>query len=163
MIRDEEERQFREKWRRQLNPTLAEARGDFQAQQIRALVSGRLSGETAATGSSPASFGATEAMPTIRQPAGSSWPHTKGKKWMEAERAALFLMRHRDQVSDEELVRIAGVSRQRINELIGGTNAPRELGNIKAKDGWTPSAELLTQCGAALQPLHTAVAVLTAA
>lgn len=90
------------------------------------------------------------------QPEGGQWPHVDGQAWTESERAALFLMRHRDKRTGEDLAGIAGVKRQRIDELIGPARPHGGLSAVVAKDGWTPTAALLAACGQPLQPLQSA-------
>lgn len=101
--------------------------------------------------------------PQVVQPAGGAWPHLKGVRWTEAERAALFLMRHRDKRTGAELASIAGVSRQAIDEVIGPERPHGGLANLVAQSGdWRPPVELLAECGATLQPLQSAAALLSA-
>lgn len=104
--------------------------------------------------------------PTVREPEGGSWPHKKGDDWRDEEREALFLMRHVDKRKGDDLAQIAGVSRQRINELIGASNVKAEnLHTIESKDArkWKPSAALLKQCGAPCSPLQNTAEQLCAA
>lgn len=99
----------------------------------------------------------------VIQPEGSAWPHQDGQPWTEAERCALFEMRHRLKFTGDRLAEIAGASRQRIDEVIGKVRLNGGPSKAQAKDGWTPSAELLGRCGIALQPLQKAAANLRAA
>ena len=99
--------------------------------------------------------------PGIVQPEGGQWPHKKRAGWTNPEREALFLMRHRDKKTGEDLAEIAGVSRQAIDEVIGPERPAGGRSTIKAKSkGWSPSAELLKKCGAPLQPLQSTAAAL---
>jgi hypothetical protein len=94
----------------------------------------------------------------IIQPDGGKWPHTRGAAWTDAEREALFLMRHLHKLAGKELAEIAGVSRQALDEQIGPARPPSKgLSSITAKCGWTPSAELIARCGRPLQPLQNMV------
>jgi hypothetical protein len=105
--------------------------------------------------------GATHAGQTVVQPEGGRWPHVDGQPWTEAERAALFIMRHRDRLTGERLAAIAGVKRQRIDELIGLAKPHGGLAKAVSKDGWRPSPELLSACGGSLQSLQTVALVVS--
>lgn len=96
-----------------------------------------------------------DAAPQVVQPEGGQWPHVEGTPWTEDERIAMFLMRHRDNMTGEKLAGIVGQTRQRIDEVIGPAKPHGGLSKAKGKDGWTPSAELLAACGQALQPLQS--------
>ncbi len=97
----------------------------------------------------------------IVQPIGGQWPHRKGESWNDAEREAMFLMRHRDKIADADLERIVGAKRQMINSLIGPTRPSGRLSEIEASSrDWKPSAALLRQCDAPLQSLQNVVATL---
>jgi len=101
------------------------------------------------------------AAPAVVQPEGGQWPHRKGSTWTDAERAALFLMRHRDKRTGKELAEIAGCSRQMIDAVIGPERAHGGLDTIVAKSkGWRPSPQLLAECGQPLQPLQSAALTL---
>lgn len=91
----------------------------------------------------------------VVQPEGGQWPHVDGQAWTEGERVALFLMRHRDKRTGAQLEGIAGVTRQRIDELIGLARPYGGLSAAVAKDGWRPTAALLAACGQPLQPLQS--------
>lgn len=95
----------------------------------------------------------TPANPTHQVlPDGCVWPHIDGQPWTDAERVAMFKMRHMGKLSGEAIARIVGVTRQRIDEQIG----PAKLvGDWRAKLSWQPSAELLKECGLPLQPLQS--------
>jgi hypothetical protein len=97
----------------------------------------------------------------VVQPVGGVWPHVDGQAWTEAERDALFLMRHRDGWAGERLASVAGVRRQRIDELIGPARPHGGLGAARGTDGWAPSPALLAACGVPLQPLQSATLALT--
>lgn len=84
-------------------------------------------------------------------PAGGAWPRDPGKPWTDAEREAMFEMRHRHKVSGPKLAGIVGVSRQAIDEAIGPA---RITATTKWPDAWRPSVELMQRCGLALQPLQ---------
>ncbi len=91
----------------------------------------------------------------VLPPFGDTYSHPQGEPWTGVERWALFEMRHRMKYTGDELANIAGVSRQRIDELIGPAKPHGGLAKIVAKDGaWAPPAELLERVGAPLQPLQ---------
>lgn len=96
-------------------------------------------------------------------PEGGLWPRQPGAPWTDAERVALFKMRHLRGLSGEELAEIAGVSRQRINEQIG----PAKLvGEWWSALPWLPSQALVRECCSPLPPLpplHAVVDDLTRA
>lgn len=89
-------------------------------------------------------------MGKIVSPEGGSWPHKKGDTWTDAERVAMFKMRHLHKLTGEQIASVAGVTRQLVDQQIGAVKAA-EYGT----DTWQPSAELLNACGIALQPLHS--------
>lgn len=81
----------------------------------------------------------------VIEPEGGAWPHKQGESWNEAERVAMFRMRHRSKLTGERIAEIVGVSRQTIDEIIGPARAP-STGNW-GKCDWRPSAVLLEACG----------------
>lgn len=93
---------------------------------------------------------------TIVKPEGGSWPHVTGAEVTLAERDAMFLMRHGNGIKSARLAEIVGLSRQRINQLIGPARVQKSAWkDIKVKGcGWSPSADLLQKLGAPLQPLQ---------
>jgi hypothetical protein len=104
---------------------------------------------------------ATKAAQDMVQPEGGAWPHTAGE-WTDAERDALFLMRHKLKFKTAELVKIAGVTRQAIDSQIGGARVMQSKAPTwPAGLVWRPASALLKDCGFALQPLQ-AVAAATA-
>lgn len=118
--------------------------------------------ESAAAAAFPALFPGLEA-PSVQgasaglqivQPEGGRWPHIDRQPWTDAERWALFLMRHRDKRTGAQLAEIARTSRQRIDELIGKAR-PRPLSSARGEGGWTPPPALLALCGEASSPLQT--------
>jgi hypothetical protein len=92
-------------------------------------------------------------------PEGGKWPHAHRAPWTDAERVALFKMRHVQRISRGALARIAGVSGPRIDELIGGATVLKQSRPTWPKD-WQPSAELLRECRAPLQPLQVVATTL---
>lgn len=99
----------------------------------------------------------------IVQPAGGVWPHVEGADWSDAEREAMFTMRHKNGMAGERIAKIAGVSRPRVDELIGKVGSPNNNQWPDACD-WRPSAALLLACGfAVLQPLQAVAAELARA
>lgn len=99
----------------------------------------------------------------VIQPAGGAWPHPPEQPWTDAEREALFEMRHRFKFTGKELGKVAKCTRQRIDEVIGSAKPHGGAQKANAKDGWKPSAELLSRCGLPLQPLQSTAASLRAA
>lgn len=61
----------------------------------------------------------------VVQPIGSSWPHVKGADWTDAELQALREMRQAG-MTDVEIAKAAGCSRQIIGEQIGSRKANRK-------------------------------------
>lgn len=110
---------------------------------------------------SPSVQGASAGLQIV-QPEGGRWPHIEGRPWTDAERWALFLMRHRDKRTGAQLAEIAGASRQRIDELIGPARPQPSLASATGEDGWAPPPALLAMCGRALPPLQSAALVLAA-
>jgi hypothetical protein len=168
LMTSEQECQVLDEWRRWVRPTLAEALRDFEEQQVRALARyAPASHQSVEASNSVLGVGGRSPAPIrvdIVQPKGGVWPHQAGASWTNAEREALFLMRHRHGKTGEELAGIAGVSRQMIDDLIGPKRPHGGLAAIKAKsNGWTPSAELLALCKAPLQPLQSTAVQLIAA
>lgn len=99
----------------------------------------------------------------IVQPAGGVWPHVEGADWSDAEREAMFTMRHKNGMAGERIAKIARVSRPRVDELIGKVGSPKNNQWPDACD-WRPSAALLLACGfAVLQPLQAVAAELARA
>lgn len=87
-------------------------------------------------------------------PAGGAWPHKRGTSWTDAEREAMFKMRHLSKLAGVEIAGIVGCSRQCIDEQIGPAKQTKGWETKAAKSGWLPSATLLQECGFPLQPLQ---------
>ncbi|MBB4842487.1 hypothetical protein HNP55_001002 [Paucibacter oligotrophus] len=92
-----------------------------------------------------------QALPAgVVQPVGGTWPHQLGA-WTDAEREAMFKMRHLSKMTGAAIAQVTGCSRQCIDEQIG----PAKLVNgWAAKSGWCPSTAVLTACKLPLQPLQ---------
>jgi hypothetical protein len=86
-----------------------------------------------------------------RMESAGAWPRRKAEKgckapaWTDAEREAAFELRHLWGVSDVVLKDRIGLSRQRINEAIGGKTKTSAIQG--ARDGWKAPIELLRRCG----------------
>lgn len=84
-------------------------------------------------------------------PAGGSWPHKKGCAWTDAERVAMFKMRHKNKMTGAAIGVVVGCSRQCLDEQIGSVKL---VNGEKIKSGWVPTGGLLKECGKALQALQ---------
>lgn len=83
------------------------------------------------------------------QPIGGAWPHAKGAQWSDAERDALFEMRHRCGMTDKEIAAAIELdSAQRISQVIGAKDAHRIKDGSAYPEGlrWRPSRDLLARC-----------------
>lgn len=89
----------------------------------------------------------------IVQPEGGAWKHVEGAAWTDAERVAMFKMRHQSGMSGSELEKVVGVSRQRIDEQIGAAGVKKQK-SPAWPTCWQPSAALLQECGFSLAPLQ---------
>lgn len=90
------------------------------------------------------SGGSTPSEPHSGRAWGGSWPRVKGSRWTLREREEMFRMRHIDKVSGEQIAKIVGVSRQSVEEQIGGFVLTKEkLGALP----WSPTDQLLSECG----------------
>jgi DNA-binding XRE family transcriptional regulator len=83
----------------------------------------------------------------IVQPVGGKWPHAGGG-FVDAERDAMFKMRHLHKMTGDEIARHVGVTRQCVDQEIGGAKimkqkTPQWPPALK----WKPSPSLLAECG----------------
>jgi hypothetical protein len=78
-------------------------------------------------------------------PVGGGWPHMRGN-WSDAEREAMFKMRHLKGMTGENIATVVRTSRQRVDELIGNAMSPR-TGIWPRVCTWRPSPALLLECG----------------
>lgn len=86
----------------------------------------------------------------IVQPDRGSWPHSKGLPWSDAERDALFEMRHRNCMTDKGIAEAIDLdSPQRITQVIGPKDAHKIRDGSSYPKGvrWRPSSALLNRCG----------------
>lgn len=82
---------------------------------------------------------------TYQPPVQLAWPRVgSGSAVTDAERNELFRMRHKERMTGARIAVACGLSRQRIDQLIGMKSASRTGDWPK---GWSPSAELLKECG----------------
>lgn len=79
-------------------------------------------------------------------PESGGWPHVSGTEWTEAEHVAAFKMRHISKLSGPKIAQIVGVSRQVLDDMIGGANSPI-TGTWPVRCTWRPTSELLKACG----------------
>ena len=100
---------------------------------------------------------------SIVQPEGGAWRHIASADWSDAEREAMFIMRHKNGMTGEQIAKVVGVSRSRIDELIGRASSPKTRQWPSVCD-WRPSPALLLACGCpAPQPLQAVAAELARA
>ncbi len=108
---------------------------------------------------------APDLMPQIIQPAGGTWPHRPGDLWTDAERVAMFKMRHLLKMADQQIATAVGVNlRQNISNQIGGPVAWKTPDKAKFWPRglvWRPSAALLAECKLFMTPLQAVAKQLT--
>jgi DNA-binding XRE family transcriptional regulator len=95
----------------------------------------------------------------LAAPDGVTWSRPEGccDAWTDGEREAMFRARHIGKVSSNDLAKAVGVSRQAIDAQIGGARVLKSK-NPKWPAVWSPSTELLRECGAPLQALQAVAA-----
>jgi hypothetical protein len=98
------------------------------------------------------------AQPDKIQPAGGAWPHVPGAEWTDAERDALFRMRHQLRMTDQQIADAIGEkNRQNIRHQIGSPRAwknPDDPLVWRTRLAWRPSVALLAACNLPLTPLQ---------
>ena len=100
---------------------------------------------------------------SIVQPEGGAWQHVPSADWSDAEREAMFTMRHKNGMTGEQIAKVVGVSRARVDELIGRASSPKTR-QWPLVCEWRPSPALLLACGCpAPQPLQAVAAELARA
>lgn len=98
----------------------------------------------------------------VFHPVGAVWPHQHGADWTDAERDAMFKMRHLEGLSDQQIAGVAGCTRQIVAQQIGAKHDWKRKDWEGGARGWAPTLALLAECKLEPQPLQAVSKALSA-